>query len=514
MPDVNAPMRLSPDAVLLPEQAHAATGLDVVVRAGRIEAILPRGQGDVPSVALPGQLLMPGAVNAHQHGRGVTNLQYGFRDERLETSLHARMGHGKLDPYWATMLAARRMIASGITGCVQGNVPYGTGDFVGETAKILSAYADSGLRALVCLGALDRAHIVYPHLDEAAFLASLPADLAAAMQARRKTPYAPDAAATIAAMSALLGDWGNHPRLSLGYGPAGPQWLSDEAFAALASDARKRGLMLHYHCLESWTQRAACDRLYPEGCLERMHRLGALHDRVSIAHGVWLDDHDIDVAAQADAALVRCAGSNLNLAVGIAPTTRYAAAGLRVAIGTDGRTIDDSEDIWREARLVAALANGDSWSDPEPIDAAALAKMLTVNGARAAGFSDVGEMRAGWHADMIAVDLPLLFGTYVDSDLPILDLLAKRMTAECVRMTMVGGRILYRDGIFADPKLARADSEAAVQARRAKATTDPAGRSLSARLRPHLESHYRSWVPTSPTRHAADARAHVPVSGL
>jgi hypothetical protein len=115
---------------------------------------------------------------------------------------------------------------------------------------------------------------------------------------------------------------------------------------------------------------------------------------------------------------------------------------------------------------------------------------------------------------MIAVDLPLLSGTYVDSDLPILDLLAKRMTAECVRMTMVGGRILYRDGIFADPKLARADSEAAVQARRAKATTDPAGRSLSARLRPHLESHYRSWVPTSPTRHAADARANVPVSRL
>lgn len=514
MPDAIAPMRLSPEAVLLPGQAHAAAGLDVVVRAGRIDAILPRGQSDAPSVALPGQLLMPGAINAHQHGRGVTNLQYGFRDERLETSLHARIGHGRLDPYWATMLAARRMIASGITGCVHGNVPYGTGDFVGETAKILSAYADAGLRALVCLGALDRAHIVYPHLDEAAFLASLPADLAAPMQARRKPPYAPDAATTIAAMTALLADWSSHPRLSLGYGPAGPQWLSDEAFSALAADARQRGLMLHYHCLESWTQRAACDRLYPEGCLERMRRLGALHDRVSIAHGVWLDDHDIDVAAQADATLVRCAGSNLNLAVGIAPTTRYAAAGLRVAIGTDGRTIDDSEDIWREARLVAALANGDSWSDPDPLDAAALAKMLTVNGARAAGFTQVGEIRDGWQADMVAVDLALLAGTYVDPDLPTLDLLAKRMTAECVRMTMVGGRILYRDGVFAEPKLARADSEAAEQARRAKANSDPAGHRLSERLRPHLEAHYRSWVPPSPTWHATEARAHVPVSGL
>jgi 5-methylthioadenosine/S-adenosylhomocysteine deaminase len=514
MTDPNAPMRLSPDAVLLPGQAHAATGLDVVVSGGRIDAILPQGNSGAPSVALPGQLLMPGAVNAHQHGRGVTNLQYGFCDERLETSLHARMGHGLLDPYWATMLAARRMIASGVTGCVQGNVPYGTGDFVGESAKILSAYADAGLRALVCLGALDRAHIVYPHLDEAAFLASLPTDLAAAMQTRRKAPYAPGAAATIGAMSALLAEWGSHPRLSLGYGPAGPQWLSDEALAVLAADAHERGLMLHYHCLESWTQRAACDRLYPEGCLERMRSLGALHDRVSIAHGVWLDDGDVEVAMQADATLVRCAGSNINLAVGIAPTARYAAAGLRVAIGTDGRTIDDSEDIWREARLVGALANGDSWSDPEPLDAAALAKMLTVNGARAAGFAEVGEIREGWHADMIAVDLALLSGTYVDPDLPTLDLLAKRMTAECVRMTMVGGHILYRDGVFAEPKLARAECEAAESARRAKANSDPAGHLISKRLRPHLEAHYRNWVPPSPTRHAADARAHMPVSGL
>ena len=148
---------------------------------------------------------------------------------------------------------------------------------------MLRAYDDAGLRALVCLGAQDRAHVVYPEADEAEFERSLPDDLRDLIVARRKPPYAPDAAATIATMDRLWSEWSGHARLSLGYGPSGPQWLSDGAFEALAKDAAARGTMLHYHCLESWTQRAACDRLYPEGVLARLRRLGALHDRVSLA---------------------------------------------------------------------------------------------------------------------------------------------------------------------------------------------------------------------------------------
>ena len=71
MSDPNLPIRLSPDAVLLPGQTHAATGLDVVVRGGRVDSICPRGHGDAPSVALPGQ---PASVG--EFGSGLRPLAY------------------------------------------------------------------------------------------------------------------------------------------------------------------------------------------------------------------------------------------------------------------------------------------------------------------------------------------------------------------------------------------------------------------------------------------------------
>ncbi len=497
---------LAPELVLLPEQHRAAAGLEIVVEAGRIAAIRPRGQG--AAIELPGQMLIPGAVNAHQHGRGITNFQHGFADERLETSLHARIGRGRLDPYAMTLLAAKRMIASGVTACVHGNVPYGTGDLAGEAGAMLRAYDDAGLRALVCLGAQDRAHVVYPEADEIEFERSLPDDLRALIVSRRKPPYAPDTEATIAAMDKLWPEWSGHKRLSLGYGPSGPQWLSDAAFETLAKDAATRGVMLHYHCLESWTQRAACDRIYPEGVLARLRRLGALHDRVSLAHIVWLDEDDVAIAADAGVTLVRCAGSNLNLSVGQAPTAHYLAAGIEIAIGTDGRSIDDGEDIWREARLVWALARGDGWEAPSAPDGAAWLRALTLGGAKAGGFAQVGEIREGWRADLVAVDLAALRGIYADPDPSDVELLAKRMTAEAVRLTMVEGRILYRDGAFAVPELDRAEALAAASARESKVARNADAAAMADRLRPYLDAHYRRWVPQSPRLGAPLPRAH------
>jgi cytosine/adenosine deaminase-related metal-dependent hydrolase len=497
---------LAPELVLLPGQHRAASGLEIVVEAGRIVAIRPRRQG--AAIELPGQMLISGAVNAHQHGRGITNFQHGFADERLETSLHARIGRGRLDPYAMTLLAAKRMIASGVTACVHGNVPYGSGDLAGEVDAMLRAYDDAGLRALVCVGAQDRAHVVYPEADEAAFEHSLPDDLRALVASRRKPPYAPDAEATIAAMDQLWPEWSGHARLSLGYGPSGPQWLSDGAFEALAKDAATRGAMLHYHCLESWTQRAACDRLYPEGVLARLRRLGALHDRVSLAHIVWLDEDDVAIAADAGVTLVRCAGSNLNLSVGQAPTAHYLAAGIEIAIGTDGRSIDDGEDIWREARLVWALARGDGWEAPPAPDAAAWLRALTSGGAKAGGFAHVGEIREGWRADLVAVNLAMLRGIYADPDSGEVELLAKRMTAEAVRLTMVEGRILYRDGAFLVPELERAEALAAASAQESKRTRNADAAAMADRLRPYLDAHYRRWVPPSPRLGAPLPRAH------
>src|SRR5258708_35322171 len=105
--------------------------------------------------------------------------------------------------------------------------------------------------------------------------------------------------------------------------------------AGLARDAEKKGIGLHMHALESRAQSVACERLFPGGTMRHLDRLGALSQRVSIAHGVWMTPTDVEGAAERAAAVVRNPGSNLRLRNGVAPLCEFLPQGLPVAIGTD-----------------------------------------------------------------------------------------------------------------------------------------------------------------------------------
>src|SRR5438105_14490132 len=99
-------------------------------------------------------------------------------------------------------------------------------------------------------------------------------------------------------MDVLRADIAATPRFTCCYGPAGPQWVTDDMLAGLARDAEKKAIGLHLHALESRAQSAACDRLFPGGTMRHLDRLGALSPRVSIAHGVWMTPTDIEIAAE------------------------------------------------------------------------------------------------------------------------------------------------------------------------------------------------------------------------
>src|SRR5260221_6763433 len=154
-------------------------------------------------------------------------------------------------------------------------------------------------------------------------------------------------------MDRLLADFGGHPRISFCYGPAGPQWVTDEMLAGLAHDAEKKGIGLHLHALESRAQSVTCERLFPGGTMRHLDRLGALSQRVSIAHGVWMTPTDIEVAAERGATVVRNPGSNLRLRNGVAPLREFLRHGLPGAIRTHHTALAGDEDLLGELRLAA-----------------------------------------------------------------------------------------------------------------------------------------------------------------
>jgi 5-methylthioadenosine/S-adenosylhomocysteine deaminase len=422
-------------------------------------------------------VLLPGFINAHQHGRGLPQAFLGYPDDRLESWGNRRRKRGAPDPFPLVQLAALRMLANGVTACLHANWSYG-GDQEEEVETVLRAYDSVGIRACVMLGVADRGALVYPGaLDEDAFIAQLDPPLRDLALTLRRHPFPDTADQAVAMFDRLAARWRDHPRLSLGFGPAGPQWVSDGLFAGIALAARDRGVPLHFHLLESPIQARACASLYPEGTLRRLAALGALGPRSSAAHGVFLSPDDMALLAESGTTLVANPGSNLRLGCGVPDYAALRAAGVRIALGGDDCELNDDRDPWGELRLLATLAGSRATSSPPAPPATERLAMATVAGARVLGLEDrVGRIAPGFAADIVALDPTRAAGRWRDPDMPLLDMLMARATGRDVAMTMVGGNVVFWEGSFFgidDDDVHSAAIRTAVAAR-AHPTRDPA----------------------------------------
>ncbi len=441
----------------------------VLIEGGAIAALgAEAASAEAEVLDLGSAVLMPGLINAHQHGRGLSQALMGYPDDRLEAWGNRRRKRGTPDAYPLVTLAALRMLAGGVTACLHANWSYG-GPQEAEMQATLRAYDEAGIRAAVMLGVADRGSLLYPDRDEAGFLASLDPALRALAMTLHAHPYPGTVADATALFDRLAARLPGHGRVTLGFGPIGPQWVSDGLFAGIAAEARARHVPLHFHLLESPAQARACAALYPEGTLRRLATLGALGPLSSAAHGVFLTPEDRSVMADHGTTLVANPGSNLRLGNGLPDYAAARLAGVRIALGGDDCELDDDRDSFAELRL---LGHGARASTIDRLT------MATEHGARVLGASRIGRIEPGWRADIIALDPRRAASPWCDPDMPLPDLLLARASGRDVRMTMVDGRIVYRDGIFPQlgpDALARAEAEAVatVRAARLHSTRDP-----------------------------------------
>ncbi|WP_170985107.1 amidohydrolase family protein [Roseomonas sp. AR75] len=463
IPGGDAPLEM-PGRVLIRDGVTAATG-----SAAEQPADETLDLGDT--------VLLPGFVNAHQHGRGLSQALLGYHDDRLEAWGNRRRKRGAPDPFPLVRLAALRMIASGVTATLHANWSYG-GDLAGELDATLRGYDEAGMRAAVMIGVADRGALVYPGAaDEAAFLAGLDPALRELAAMLTRHPFPGSAAGAVAIFDQLAARWSGHPRLSLGFGPAGPQWVSDALFAETAAAAQARGVPLHFHLLESPAQARACAALYPEGTMRRLAALGVLDGNASAAHGVFLGADDMALMAEHGTTLVANPGSNLRLGCGVPDYAAIRAAGVPIALGGDDCELNDDRDPWGELRLLCTLAGSRATASPPAPSASARLAIATEAGARVLGLDGViGRIAPGFAADIVALDPRPAAAPWCDPDMPLPDLLMARASGRDVRMTMVGGRVLYRDGAFPHCDLSDAEAEAVEAARGARRhpTRDPA----------------------------------------
>ncbi len=126
--------------------------------------------------------------------------------------------------------------------------------------------------------------------------------------------------------------------------------VSDDTVREAGALARELGVPVHVHVAEAESDVLDAKRRGYEGPLERLLALDCLPKGSVLAHGVWLDVHQVQRAAEAGAWLVQNPRSNANNNVGY-PMGLVASS--RVALGTDGFPAD-MEAEYRALREEAA----------------------------------------------------------------------------------------------------------------------------------------------------------------
>ena len=161
-------------------------------------------------------------------------------------------------------------------------------------------------------------------------------------------------------------------------------------------------------------------------------------------HCIYLSDKEMDIMKEKNLSAVTCPGSNTKLASGIAPVKQLLDKGINVAIGTDGPASNNCLDMFREMFLVAGLAKLKDM-DAVAIDGDRVLQMATLGGSKAIGLSNCDTIKAGQTADLILIDLK-------QPNMQPIHNLSKNLvysgSKTNIKMTMIAGKILYRNGHF------------------------------------------------------------------
>ena len=219
---------------------------------------------------------------------------------------------------------------------------------------------------------------------------------------------------------------------------------TDEMFKATKALLDQTGSKFYTHLSE--TEREVKECYERRGCspMEYFNSLGFFDNGGAIYHGVYLSDNDINIIKEKDVTVVSNPSSNMKLASGIADIKKLLDNGVRVALGTDGPASNNALDMFREMYLVTGLQKI-KYMDPVSIPAFEVLKMATVNGAYAMGLNDADTLQVGKLADLIMIDLSRPSMQPINN---IISNLVYSGSKDCVKLTMINGKILYRDGNF------------------------------------------------------------------
>jgi cytosine/adenosine deaminase-related metal-dependent hydrolase len=459
---------------------------------------LSRKYPNLPVFGSGNDVMLPGLVNGHHH-IGLTPVQLGSPDMPLELWFVTRMVMRNVNLYLDTLYSAFEMIASGVTTVqhLHGRLPGKLDQVDRGCQEVIRAYQDVGMRVSYSYAVRDQNRLVYQRDED--FVASLPPELRDPMQrwfARFELTLDDD----IALFEGLYDRYRNAHRVKVQLAPANLHWCSDDALTRLANCSSKYEVPLHMHLLETAYQKEYARRRGGGTAVEYIDRFGLLGPRMTLGHGVWLNETDIDRLAETGTCVCHNSSSNFRLRSGVAALNQIEAAGITTAIGIDEAGINDDRDMLQEMRMVLRAHRVPGMDDEVPTPAQVF-RMATSGGAKTTPYAGtIGTLEVGRTADMVLIDWREISYPYLDPETPLLDAVLQRAKTSGVRTVICDGEVIYHDGKFT--RVDRADALRALHEdlQRALSDDEVERRGLSKLLLPHVRAFYASYF--DPDQHA------------
>jgi 5-methylthioadenosine/S-adenosylhomocysteine deaminase len=355
------------------------------------------------------QIVLPGLINTHSHApmvmyRGLADdlalmdwlQKYIFPAEAKTVSPElVRVG---------TRLAAVEMIESGTTAYV---------DMYYFEEEIARATVEAGLR-----GVLGETIIQFPVADA-------------------KTPVE-----ALARAERFIKEFKDNGLVVPAVAPHALYTNDKATLVASAALARKHGVPIVIHFAETEDELKIARDQYQMTPTAFLDSIGLLGPTTIGAHGIWVNDADIAILKRTGTGVAHNPESNMKLASGAAPVTKYLAAGVKLGLGTDGAASNNDLDMFEAMRQASFLAKL-STHDPTAVKAQDALDMATLGGARVIGMEQLlGSLETGKRADLITVS------TRSTRQTPMYDPVSHLVyvtRGDDVRNTVVNGKILMRE---------------------------------------------------------------------
>lgn len=204
--------------------------------------------------------------------------------------------------------------------------------------------------------------------------------------------------------------------------------------------AKELDLIIHTHANETITEVNNSYKEYKKSPIKIFKELGMFDQKTILAHCVHLSEEDMDIIAKNNALVSLNVSSNMKLASGIPDIKNMSMRGIKLAIGTDGASSNNMQNMFTEMRAVSLAAKARSL-DPKVMSADEVLKLATINPYKYIFDEDIN-ISEGSLADLILIDLD---NTNLKPQNNLISAMVYSMNGSEVDTTIINGKIIMEN---------------------------------------------------------------------